>query len=60
MYEWKGVNVIGIPGVPARDLTDEEAEEYGVTESPLYVHKAERASSRTTRTDATSQTEVIE
>ena len=40
MYQYKGdASVIGIPGVPARDLTDEEAEDYGVTESPLYVPK---------------------
>lgn len=25
-----------IPGVPARDLTDAEAKEFGVEESPLY------------------------
>ncbi len=27
-----------IPGVPARDLTDDEAKAYGVRESPAYVH----------------------
>ena len=37
MYIYKGgPDVIGIPGVPARDLTDDEAEEYGVTKSRLY------------------------
>lgn len=25
-----------LPGVPARDLTDDEAKEYGVEASPLY------------------------
>lgn len=37
MYRYKGgKDVIGIPGVPARDLTDDEAAEYGVTENELY------------------------
>ena len=38
MYKWIGENVIGIPGVPARDLSDEEAEEFGVTDSQYYEH----------------------
>ena len=29
-------HVIGIPGVPARDLTDDEAKRHGVTKSDLY------------------------
>jgi len=32
-----------IAGVPARDLTDAEAEEYGVTDSPLYQPISEQA-----------------
>ncbi len=35
-YEWIGEGVTGIPGVPARELTDDEAEAFGVTDSPYY------------------------
>ncbi len=33
-YKYKGPGYV--PGVPARDLTNAEAEEYGVTDSPVY------------------------
>ena len=47
MYIYKGgADVIGIPGVPARDLTDDEAEEYGVTDSALYEKVAPAAIKR--------------
>ncbi len=38
MHKYQGGGFI--PGVPARDLTDAEAEQYGVTNSPLYVKQA--------------------
>ena len=31
-----------IPGVPARDLSDEEASEHGVEDSPLYERVTEK------------------
>jgi hypothetical protein len=34
MIIYKGAGFI--PGVPARDLTDEEAKEYAIADSPLY------------------------
>ncbi len=42
-YKWIGENVLGIPGVTARDLTEEEAEELGVLwileGSPYYQYE---------------------
>lgn len=36
MWAFVGKQGQFIAGVPARDLTDDEADEYGVTDSPLY------------------------
>ncbi len=38
VYQWVGGEGDGdfIPGVPTRDLTVDEAKEFGVTDSPLY------------------------
>ena len=44
MYKYTGAGFI--PGVPARDLTDEEAQEYGVTDSPLYEKQAAKKSAK--------------
>lgn len=35
MYLYKGPDFV--PGVPARDLTNAEAKDYGVEDSPVYV-----------------------
>jgi hypothetical protein len=61
MYIYKGgKDVIGIPGVPARDLTDDEAEEYGVTDHALYERVTpaaikRRAASGEERTDGSDR-----
>ena len=61
MYIYKGGQaVIGIPGVPARDLTDDEAEEHGVTDHELYEKVTpaaikRRASSGEERTDGSDR-----
>ena len=40
-----------IAGVPARDLSDDEAEEYGVQDSPLYEPVTEQAAAAIVPTD---------
>lgn len=40
MYEYQGRGEF-IPGVPARNLTDAEAKEFGVTKNPLYKKRAD-------------------
>lgn len=41
MFKYMGAGEF-IPGVPARDLSDEEAEEYDVTDHPLYKRQSKR------------------
>jgi hypothetical protein len=36
MYKYIGKAGEFVPGVPQRDLTDQEAQEYGVADHPLY------------------------
>jgi hypothetical protein len=36
VYKWVGDDGDYIPGVPTRELTEDEAKEFGVTENPLY------------------------
>ncbi len=56
MYEWKGgPDVIGIPGVPARDLTDKEAELHGVTDCELYKKARLTAAEKATRDAGTRE-----
>lgn len=44
-WKYLGKPGTGVPGVPGRDLTDEEAERYGVTEEwPTYEHVREQPS----------------
>jgi len=35
-----------IPGVPARDLTDAEAKQYGVEDSPIYEKASPKGDSK--------------
>ena len=43
MWDYVGGPGQFIAGVPARDLSDDEAEEHGVKGSPLYQPVAEQA-----------------
>jgi hypothetical protein len=44
MYKYQGGGFI--PGVPAGDLTDKQAQEYGVENSPLYQKEADKKTAK--------------
>ncbi len=59
VYRWRGKG--HVPGIPARDLTEEEAEKYGVMDSPLYVKVgAPRAKKEAEEPDTTPEEQPAE
>jgi len=50
MYRWVGRGYV--PGKPARDMTEDEATYYGVTDHPLYVRDEPPKATRKPRPQA--------